>query len=258
MKNYILSLTIILSLLIGFPVLANGTSTDYSSYSADTRVYSFGNYLTSDEIASYNSKLLDLEDAYNTTVAFIITDDYKGNVDSLSDSIFFDSNLNPKHSGILAVIDMNERIVDISTYGDSIKLIDQNDIDYLLDEITVGLGENNYEMALNDFTLSVEKTLSGTSSSFFDLSELLRNLAVAFVISIAITYFMLASQKAKHRIPSSIRNANNYVTDDSIKMITTRDQFIRTHTTKTPRSNNNNNSRGGGGGRSSGGGSRRF
>lgn len=244
---------------------------DYSIFTPEQKVYSIGNYISDAQLKKYNTLLLKLEEQTHVNVSFIITNDFEGDAEEFSDSIFGYSPLGESYNSniILLVVDMKGRVVDLYTHGEGQKMVSDSDVDHILDDIALPLLKSeNYDKLLSKYYSKCNALLLYDGR---DVSQIALYAAlVALIAGAVITLIAVLFHVSRHKNIISSYNASNYNYRKPIRLSCKTDNLVNTvtHRTMIPKDTNSGGNGGGGGsggsshshssGRSHGGGSRSF
>ena len=150
--------------------------------------------------------------------------------------------LGDNKSGILLLIDMNDRKIWISTIGDAIEYFTDNRIESIISDISKYLSDAEYFDACNIFLNNIQYYIdSGIPEGQYTYSEeehtlkiVLIALGVAAIVA-GVTCIVVVNSYKNSKSVSSI----NYIDNNSIVFTKRRDIFINTFTTKTKIERNN-------------------
>lgn len=159
-----------------------------------------------------------------------------------------------QHSGMLFLVDMNNRAMWISTCGSMISTINQSRIDAILDAAY-------NEMHYGDYGAAILHAMQKTDGYLFNRITAV-DLLIAAVAAVVVVIVIVNSVSASYNLKGS---TYSYPLNANAACTLTRDEehFLRQHVTRTARSTGGGSSGGGGvhrssSGRSHGGGGRRF
>ena len=182
---------------------------------------------------------------YNIDAVIVTANDLQGkNTMDYADD-YYDYNgygLGDNKSGILLLIDMNDRKIWISTSGDAIEYFTDNRIDSIISDISKYLSNEEYFDACNIFLTDIQYYIdSGIPEGQYTYSEeentlkiVLIALGVAAVVA-GVTCIVVVNSYKNSKSVSSV----NYVDNNSIVFTKRRDTFVNTFTTKTKIERNN-------------------
>lgn len=190
---------------------------------------------------------------YNMDAVIVTSNDLEGKPPMDYADDYYDYNgygLGDKNSGILLLIDMDDRRIWISTSGDAIEYFTDNRIDSIIGDISKYLSNGEYFDACNIFLTDIQYYIdNGVPEGQYTYSEeehtlkiVLVALGVATVVA-GITCIVVVNSYKNSKSVSSV----NYVDNNSIVFTKRRDTFINTFTTRTKIERNHSSS----GGRSS-------
>ncbi len=250
--------------------------------SEEQKVYDDADLLTEEEEAELQDLLVETAQRIEQDLIIVTTDDAEGKSSMEYADDFFDEHgfgyEKSNGSGVLYLIDMDNRQIYISTAGTGIEQYTDNEIESTLDVLYEHVSNQDYYGSCTAFVKEAEKCLTGGESadngyydsereSFVDydssdykkirwqdsLAEAFRpgtlfmNLGIAAVIAGIITLIISHNRKTQTTVSS-----RTYLKQGSLHQNEHTDFF--THTTVVTRKiehDNNNSSGGGGGGHSS-------
>lgn len=227
------------------------------------RVYDYASLLTGDEIASLETKIKEVEQAYNQNIYILTTEDTEGK-DSQSYADDFFENFGFGHNdktGVLLLIDMDNRRVHISTSGQDILYFTDARIQLVIDKFYDELRSGEYYNVGKIFIKQVEAVVSNpipntnaerTSlprAPLTTMDYLLRGGIAALIALIMsmITYFAICHSYTHPRFTQPVTAPDR----SSVHYTDKKDMFVHTHTTKVRIKDDSNSGGGGFGGGSS-------
>lgn len=267
MKKYLLNL---LYFFFAFTLLA---TTSLPIYATSTKVYDEADLLSTSQEASLQALIDEMISTYQMDVGIVLSNNMNGKTSRDYADDFYDEHgfgIGEDASGLLMLINMEDREVYISTCGKGISYFTDARIDTLLDEITPHLKNQDYIGACTTFLdQAKDKLILGIPSNqytvekkgfHFSLIHTLIYLAIALMVSL-LTCFGV---KKSYSRPTSI-SGRAYMNQSSVNFTRYTDTFIGSHISRTRRESNNHSSGGGrssshssSSGRSHGGGGRSF
>ena len=267
LSTVLLSVLVILTVLSPFPVRA----ADELTFMVDN-----AGLLSTDDAASIESQLTDLAQKYD--MHYIIVTDDDPNISSAMEVAddFFDYNgygTGNDRSGILLYSNMSTRDVWISTRGFGITAFTDAGIDYILDQLVDGLGDEayyetfeTYVALCDDFT---EQAKNGTP---YDVDHMPQEpfpwfggliICLALGAIVGLIYILILRGQLKSVAPNE--SAADYVVNGSMHVTGSREFFLYRTVTKQERPKENSSGGGGGStthrsssGATHGGGGRKF
>lgn len=251
------------------------------------KVYDFANLFTESEEKELFSDITEYINNYNMDMVVVtIEDNNKSSAMAYADD-FYDYNyfgIGSTYDGILLLIDMDNRIVWLSTTGKGQIIYDDARIDNILDYVQDELIDGDYYSAADDFiyysskyakagvpssnsNMKVDENGDYVKKGEFEFDSFTD--VVYFIMGIALlptiaTVIIILIGVSSHRNVKKANFARPYVKKGSLNISLRKDNFLRTSTTSTRISSSS--SGGGGGssthhsssGRSHGGGGRSF
>ncbi|MGN1480825.1 TPM domain-containing protein [Porcipelethomonas sp.] len=213
-----------------------------------------------------------INDEYRFDVVIVTTDSIDGAIPMEYADDFYDYNgygAGPYNDGILLLVSMEDRDWWISTAGYGIDAFTDYGIDVIGDTIVPDLSDGNYDSAFSTFLDLTEDFLNEAledtpydvnhkyKTAFNYVIAVLIGLGIGLVIAIIVVLVM----KSKMKSVVSLRNANNYIENNSLNIKRSNDIFLYKNVTKTKKpepsssggssthSSSSGSSHGGGGGK---------
>lgn len=221
------------------------------------KIYDFANLFTeSEEKKLYEHAQQFIEETELDIVIVTIDENNKSTAMAYADD-FYDYNnfgIGNENSGILFLIDMDNRKMWISTTGNAISIYTNSRINSILDNCEVPIKSEKYFETADTFITSAK-----TEYTLHKTTGWIVGFIIAAVISAIVPTIFCLIKKLKHKTVAAATNADCYLEKDSIKYIDKKDIFIRTYTSRTVRQSSSSSGRGhsgssgvrhGGGGRS--------
>lgn len=256
--------------------------------SESNHVKDYLNYLTDHEINQLEQTIDTIRDEYSLDVVIVIVDDTEGKSSMDFADDYYDYNgygIGEDYSGLLMLINMDQREVWISTTGRAIDIFTDSRISNMVNNIVGPLSEGRYYEAsysfLSDTKSYAKQGVPRNQYRVDGVNEIQNNTAVyvkptyfqkvmsliqffpiyivAFVISVVTTVLLSLSRKGKITI-----NRQTYEKNNSFRLSEVTDRYIRQTTTRTKIHRNSGGGSGGSSvhtgssGRSHGGGGGRF
>ena len=154
--------------------------------------------------------------------------------------------------GILLLVSIGARDWAVSTKGYAITVFTDAGIDYFMEDVLDSLSSGDYETAFRKFVSYCDNYAeSAENDIIYDVGTLPKGdfpfltyviiaLVIGFVIAFIVTMVMKGQLKSVRFAP----NASSYIKSGSFKLTESRDLFLYSTVTKTPRPQNNSNSGG--------------
>lgn len=249
----------------------------------EQKVYDNAGILTQEQVQALQSECLRIANEKKVDVIILTISDAEGKTSEEYADDFYDNNKfgyeAENGTGILLLVDMDNRNAQISTSGDAIKYFTDTRIELVLDSIFEFLGNKDYYNSCNAFLTEVENymgkeieksTISGESNYYVDekstpIEKFQENFLIYFIISIlaGVVGVLILVFDADGK---TVINNVTYLNKSSVKINKSYEQFLRTTITqrKIERNDNNGGSSGGSsthtssGGETHGGGGRSF
>lgn len=208
--------------------------------------------LSQDERNRLIESIEEFRKEYNMDAVIVTSNDLQGKkIRDYADD-YYDFNgygLGENKSGLLLLIDMDDRKIWISTTGDAIQYFTDDRIESIINDISKYLSNEEYFDACNIFLTDIKHYInSGIPEGQYTYSEgkhTLKILLIALGIAAGvagITCICVVNSYKNSKSVSSI----NYIDNNSIVFTKRRDVFVSTFTTKTKIERNNNSGSSGG------------
>lgn len=230
----------ITSLLIILLLAASLTVTAFAA-GGSPKIIDNANVLSSAEEAMLETQALALVNKYDMDVVILIEDSigYQNVTDYADD--YFDYNgygVGSKHSGVLFLLDMDEREWAISTCGNTIDALTDYGQEQIMDKVLDYLGNDEYYDGfcaylelLDEYFEAYEK--GEPIDQQRDLFDIIFDLFVALGIGAVAGGITITIMKAGMKTVRPQRGAQSYVKDGSFKLTKQRDMFLYSNTSRT-------------------------
>lgn len=233
------------------------------SVDASEKVYDFANLFSESEEKKIYDEINSFINITNYDLAVVTI-----NVNNKNDEVeyaddFYDYNsfgFDESFSGLLFLIDMDNRVIYISTTGYGIKMYDDYRIDRIIDagydDLVNGLysecilkmiDETEYYYNLG-FPKSNEHLVIDGTNTYYE-KTLMDYLKIPFIVSVVITLIVSIIMYNKTRLKIKSIDAVSYLTNE--RDLKVNEQFIRTSISRVPRNTGGGSSYGGSSGGSS-------
>lgn len=231
---------------------------------ATKKIYDYANLITKDEEEVLYNKVQEFINKYDMDMAIVtINSNPKSSSMAYADD-FYDYNNFGKganKSGLLFLIDMQNRNMWISTTGDAINIYTDSRINTILDYTYDKISNEDYNGCAEQFiekaSYFANKGLTGGSKVVTVPKMICNSLIFAGLITIVLICIGLAT----HRKPKKKKEASNYITQP-LKLSKNSDTFLDKHVSKvkieTSSSSGGSSTHSGSSGTSHGGGGRSF
>ena len=215
------------------------------------------------EVTLLENNIKDISDKYNIDIVIVTTDDVNGKSSRDYADDFFDYEgygLGNDYSGVLLLINMDDREVYISTSGKGERYFTDDRIESILDNLYRYLSDGQYFDGAEEFLSNTKKYLNkGIPSNQYTVDEngnivlsteeVMKRIGIAILISLGISSVVCAVVVATYKKPAVLPE-ETYVDKNSITFTKRSDRFISTHTTSRKIPKDNGGSSSGSGGRS--------
>lgn len=261
MKNKII--IVLTAFLVFFPISAKANeyvSDTIKVYKVDEskKVYDFANLLTDDEEKNLYDKAIKYINTYNLDIVLLtISENPYGSSESATERYsqdFYDYNnfgVGIDKSGIIVLIDMNNRYPYIITTGNAIKIYTDSRIDYMHDDAFSYLVSGEYYKALNSYVSNASvfaKKGIPSGNEYYDNNNNKTNILWPLIISLVITLIIFFVTLGKYKGIRKATEASEYLKVKNI--INSKDTFLTTYTSRVRVRNDNDSFSSGGGGSS--------
>lgn len=218
--------------------------------SGDTKYFYDNAYLLTDEQReTVENNLSIVSSQYGIDVVLLTVDSINTDIEVYADD-FYDNN-GFKDDGIIFVLVMDSRQWYVSTSGICINKIDDQEIDYIADDMIYYLSNGDYYNAFLRYSNDVKKyyeidnnyvddDILVNKDSSFDYKNILISLGISILITLIVMIIL------KKQLNNVKRNhfAGNYIVDGSFILTGFSDFFITRHVSRTPIPKNTNNNGG--------------
>lgn len=143
-------------MVICVAIMMNGTLTVRA---AEQRVYDDAGLFTAEEVQKIEEKIESLKERIPYDVVIVTTDNAGGKDAMTYADDFYDDNgfgTGDDKSGVLLLIDMDNREIWISTCGEMIYILTDERIDKILDKVYIGVSAQDYNNAVRRFLNQTE------------------------------------------------------------------------------------------------------
>lgn len=231
---------------------------------ATKKIYDYANLITKDEEEALYNKVQEFINKYDMDMAIVtINSNPKSSSMAYADD-FYDYNNFGKgtnKTGLLFLIDMQNRNMWISTTGDAINIYTDSRINTILDYTYDKISNEDYngcaEQFIDKASYFANKGLTGGSKVVTVPKMICNSLIFAGLVTIVFICIGLAT----HRKPKKKKEASNYITQP-LKLSNKLDTFLDKHVSKvkieTSSSSGGSSTHSGSSGTSHGGGGRSF
>lgn len=219
-----------------FPVFSYADN-DIPKVNTGIKIYDYAELLSIEQEKVLSEKANEILEKHNIDIAIVTVNTTNGLSSMEYADDFFDYNpfgYGEKATGLLMLINMEEREVWITTHGDAINIFTDYKIDSLLDKVYTGLSQADYYKAGSDFLSNSESYINRWEIAQIPLKERVGVLGILFLslfwgfgIGGFITFLLFIFSKEKISKNPYIRT---YLND--FKIIGQTDDFLSTNTVR--------------------------
>lgn len=226
--------------------------------SAEEKVYDFAELLTPSEEEKIYSLVKDfIHETQFDLVVVTISHNNKLSAMEYADD-FYDYNdfgLDAQRSGVLFLVDMDNREIYMSTTGDAISMYSDLRIDMTLDAIYQEFSDKNYLQGITKFVTILENYdtmgLPSNKDSKYTIGadgDIYRSIPWLIILGVplVVTVIVIGVMIRKNKLVRVATSSREYLDKDSLKMKTLSDRLISTNTVAIPISTNSSDGFGGG------------
>ena len=229
---------------------------------SNEKIYDFADLINDEDEQKIYDNLINIIDEYKTEIVIVTIDENNKINEEEYASDFYDYNdfgKLPKRTGIILLIDMDNRGIWITAFGDAVLYFD----DYRREAIIDNLVDNyilneDYGGAANTFVNEVDNYMKkgiSTSNQGYKIDEYGNlvevksvNWVLSTIVSLILSIIVTIVAVSKHKMVKLTTHASDYLEKNNVKLYTPIDTFLTTHTSVTRISSNT----GSGGSRSGG------
>lgn len=148
-----------------------------------------------------------------------------------------------KNSGLLLLIAIDEREWAVSTCGDAIRAVTDDEIDFIISNISGKLSAGAYYDAFDAFLDQVEIEYQAfTEENTLDAGDIILRIVIALVIGAVIAGIALLIMRSRMNTAKSQHGAQSYIQNGSYDLFRCQDIYLYSRTTKTRKAENNSSS----------------
>ena len=224
-----LSLCLILALLtaLSLSVFAG----EGTSLSGNPLVVDNAGLLTAGEREALEAKARSLSETYGCEVVILTVNGTGGkSLQDFSDDFFVYQGYGygEDRSGILFVMDMNERDTYFTTCGAAIKAFTDDDIDYIADQMRPSLSAGNYSRAFEIYQYYAEEALETAKNN---KPNYVKKGIVSVVLGALGGFLPASAQKSSLKTVRKKRDASGYAQEGSLNLNVNRDVYLYSNVT---------------------------
>lgn len=257
MKQKLIAILFVLYLILASPLVAAGLEPLW-------RFVDNADLLTSSERSTLDTRMTHILYAYDMDVVILTVDTLDGKSATAYADDYYDYSgygIDRKHSGLLLLIAMDEWECAVNTCGDAIRAVTDDEIDYIISNISGKLSAGAYYEAFDAFLDQIEAEYQAfTDENTLDAGDIILRIVIALVIGAAIAGIALLIMRSKMNTAKQQSGAVSYMVNSSYDLYRCQDIFLYSKTTKSPKAQNtsSNSTHRSSSGRSHGGRSGRF
>ncbi len=237
MKRKLFSLFLVLCLILTLPLAA-------SALDPIQRFTDRANLVPDSNDLEY--RLSVISQKYQMEVAILTVDTLDGKSAMAYADDYYDSQgygWGTKNSGLLLLIAMDEREWAVSTCGNAIRAVTDNEIDNIISNISGKLSAGAYYDAFDAFLDQIEAEYQAfTDENTLDAGDIIFRFVIALVIGAAIAGVALLIMRSKMNTAKQQSGAGSYIIDSTYDLFRCQDIFLYSRTTKTRKAENSSGS----------------
>lgn len=203
------------------------------------KIYDYASLLTDSEEESLAAAARDILERYQMDMAVVTTADAEGKSSMAYADDFYDYNgfgFGETYDGLLLLVDMENRVVWLSTCGAARPVFTDARIQSITDGAADYLADGNYFGGCSYALEQIESTVRTNremATPVGRLSRSFRRLPVYLLIAAIISGIAVAVMARQGKTARKARNAAGYLDRSSMRLSVREDRYIRSHTTKT-------------------------
>lgn len=221
-------------------------------YASEIKVFDYANLLDLDEITTLEEDIATLSETYQIDIGIVTTDDVGDqSSSSYAEDFYLDNEfgLGSDLTGVLLLINMDDREVWISTSGECIRLFTDYRINSMVESVINQLGDDAYFKGCTTFLAQVEAyAQSGIPDNQYtvntekpnDLIDYREDLTLSQIllrILIALLIALGGASAICFGVRYRYKNPKHYITPtipdrSSVNFTDKKDQFTHTHTSR--------------------------
>lgn len=193
------------------------------------------------------SSINEFKEDYKIDLAIVTSDGLGGkDAQSFADDFYEENNygIGKEYSGVLLLIDMQERDICISTEGQALNYFDDNRLDSIIEDVSKYLSNEQYLDGFKIFITDIKYYMDlGTVENqqlYSENTNVIKVLIIALIVGIIAATIACLIVVFSYKSPKATSSIN-YVDRDSIKFNKKKDIFINTYTTRSKIEKNNDN-----------------
>ncbi len=238
-------------------VIVTVLSISLSVFAETPRVVDGADLISDSVAAELETKIAEIATTYNFDVVIVTENSIGDKTPTAYADDYFDYNgygYGENRDGMLLLVAMDQRGWAISTRGYGLTAFTDYGTDYIGEEVTASLANEDYDTAFTDYVnLSEEFLAQAATGEPFDVNnekttsgDILFTILIIALFSALLATIVTMILKAQLKTANKQGLANQYVRNGSFKLTNQRDIFLFSNVIKTPKAQNN-----GGGGTSS-------
>lgn len=192
--------------------------------------------LTETEKTDLTAKLDEISERLQCDVAVAVVNSLEGKTAQVFADDYYDYNgygMGSGDDGVLLLLSMGERKWAVSTYGTAFSAINDTAMDYLTDNFTAYLRDDEYYTAFetyaDDCDTIITKYENGTPFSEKDAKgnlPIVRNIIISVIAGLIISFIITFAMKSKLKTVRRKYNASDYTVPGSMNITNSSDMYL--------------------------------
>ena len=228
----------IFTYLLTFLLILSMAVPAFAAESVVPRVVDNADLLSSEQESSLEREISNLRSELSLDIVIVTTyGTGSKSIQAYADD-FYDNNgygYGSDNSGILLLLDMENREWYMSTCGEAIRIFSDNDLDDLGEEIVDDLSEGDYYEAFSRWL----DELPGYVEDYREGDSLFRHLPLALVIGLVAAAITILIMRSSMNTAKLQKGAVDYMRDGSFHLRQRSDVFLYSRVSRVPRPKNN-------------------
>ncbi len=203
-------------------------------------------YLNAEENKEITERLDNIRYQYDIDVAIVIEDRMSGRTSQETADDIYDYRgygLGSGSDGMLLYVSKTPRKYHFTTYGRGIEVFNDDALKYIESNVVPYMSNNDYYGAFTEYADTAEEVLKmaseGKTFRRKSLEDLLIFAAVIIAAPLAAASFMTHNKDKAMNTARTKLEADNYIKNGSMKLVGSRDIYLHSVQTRTPKPKNN-------------------